>query len=162
MAGFLMVIHYLTCVAMVLVILLQSGKGGGLAGAFGGGGSTIFGGRGAGTVLTRATMILGALFFVTSLTLALLGTQVAGTPTGKSLIQEEAKRSAGTQPTSGAPTGTNAPRGGSQTLPSGTTPAPATSAPATPTPTPAPATKAPATQTPQTTPSKAPAGGTTR
>ena len=72
MVGFLLVIHYITCFAMILVILLQSGKGGGLAGAFGGGGSTIFGGRGAGTVLTRATMILGGMFFVTSLSLALL------------------------------------------------------------------------------------------
>ena len=126
MAGVLMVIHYFTCFAMILVILLQSGKGGGLAGAFGGGGSTIFGGRGAGTVLTRATMILGGLFFVTSLSLALISAQ--GGPTGagssKSLIQEEAKREAGTQPTSGTPSG------GGQQLPTAKTPAPAGTTPA--------------------------------
>jgi preprotein translocase subunit SecG len=128
MAGFLMVIHYMVCFAMVLVILLQSGKGGGLAGAFGGGGSTIFGGRGAGTVLTRATMILGLLFFVTSLTLALMSAQGGGTTAGKSLIQEEAKRTAGSQPTQG-PAAT--PPAGQQTLPSGT-PSPTTPAPTTP------------------------------
>jgi preprotein translocase subunit SecG len=139
MVGFLMVIHYITCFAMVLVILLQSGKGGGLAGAFGGGGSTIFGGRGAGTVLTRATMILGALFFVTSLTLALLSTRTGGTAAGKSLIQEEAKKAAGSQPASGPSQGTTPPSGGTQQLPpSGTTPAPATNAPQ-PAPAPAPA-----------------------
>ena len=129
MVGFLLVIHYITCFAMILVILLQSGKGGGLAGAFGGGGSTIFGGRGAGTVLTRATMILGGLFFVTSLTLALMSTTGGvGGPGNKSLIQEEAKRAAGTQPTSGAPTG-------GQTLPPASTPSP-TAAPTSPAPAP--------------------------
>jgi preprotein translocase subunit SecG len=153
MVGFLMVIHYIVCFSLILVVLLQSGKGGGLAGAFGGGGSTIFGGRGAGTVLTRATMVLGAMFFVTSLTLALLSTQGGtGASTGKSLIQEEAKRSSGSQPTSGPAQGTNPaggtqtlPTGGAQTPPAGTTPAPTTPAPA-----------------PATTPSKAPAGGTTK
>jgi len=131
MAGVLMVIHYFTCFAMILVILLQSGKGGGLAGAFGGGGSTIFGGRGAGTVLTRATMILGALFFVTSLSLALISAQ--GGPTGagssKSLIQEEAKRAAETQPTqgTGGPGGQTLPPAGTQ---SPTQPAPSQNAPA--------------------------------
>ncbi|MEP7028652.1 MAG: preprotein translocase subunit SecG [Candidatus Eisenbacteria bacterium] len=141
MVGFLMVIHYLVCFAMVLVILLQSGKGGGLAGAFGGGGSTIFGGRGAGTILTRATMVLGAMFFFTSLTLALLSAQRTGAAGGKSLIQQDAQHAAETQPSSGVPAGSRAPAGGAQ-LPStgapatspGAAPAPATPAPATPAP----------------------------
>jgi preprotein translocase subunit SecG len=136
MAGFLLVIHYFTCFAMILVILLQSGKGGGLAGAFGGGGSTIFGGRGAGTVLTRATMILGGMFFVTSLWLALLSANVGptGTGTNKSLIQEEAKRAAETQPAQGAG------GQGGQTLPPAGTPSPTQTAPSSPAPTnPAPA-----------------------
>lgn len=143
MAGFLLVIHYITCFAMVLVILLQSGKGGGLAGAFGGGGSTIFGGRGAGTVLTRATMILGALFFVTSLTLALLSTQGGGVGSSKSLIQEEAKRSSASEPATGPAQGTTPATGQQrQTLPSGT---------------PAPTQQAPPTKAPQTNPNPAPA-----
>ena len=152
MVGVLMVIHYLTCFAMVLVILLQSGKGGGLAGAFGGGGSTIFGGRGAGTILTRATMILGAVFFVTSLSLALMS--ATGGPGGasKSLIQEEAKRAANTQPVSGTPSnGQTLPTGGGQTLPGGTN-APAQGS--------APAQNAPATPNPTSNP--APAPGTTK
>ena len=130
MAGVLLVIHYFTCFAMILVILLQSGKGGGLAGAFGGGGSTIFGGRGAGTVLTRATMVLGAMFFVTSLSLALISAQggPTGTSSSKSLIQEEAKRAAQTQPTSG-PAQSGAPAG-RQTLPPAGTQTPTQTAPA--------------------------------
>jgi preprotein translocase subunit SecG len=153
MVGILLVIHYITCFSMVLVILLQSGKGGGLAGAFGGGGSTIFGGRGAGTILTRATMFLGSLFFITSLTLALMSTQGAsGTASSKSLIQEEARRTAGSQPAAGTPAPGGPASSGAQ-LPTGgapaSTPAPAPGATKTPTPgatkTPAPAaTKAPA------------------
>jgi preprotein translocase subunit SecG len=139
MVGFLLVVHYIICFAMVLVILLQSGKGGGLAGAFGGGGSTIFGGRGAGTVLTRATMKLGGLFFVTSLTLALMSATggPGGASSGKSLIQEEAKRTSGTQPVSGAPSG-------GQSLPPAGTPSPTKAVPTTP--------------APQTNPAPAPGG----
>jgi preprotein translocase subunit SecG len=147
----LMVIHYITCFSMVLVILLQSGKGGGLAGAFGGGGSTIFGGRGAGTILTRATMFLGSMFFITSLTLALLSTQGAsGTASSKSLIQEEARRAAGSQPTAGTPAPGGATSGGAQ-LPTSGAPG------ATPAPAPA-STKVPAaTKTPASAPAKTPA-----
>jgi len=139
MYGILLSVHILICFATILVVLLQSGKGGGLAGAFGGGGSTIFGGRGAGTILTRATMVLGALFFVTSLTLALLSSpRTSGA--GKSLLQEEAKRSAGTQPTHGQqplapgqPAPATLPAAGQTAPPAGgTTPAkaPATTPPA--------------------------------
>lgn len=140
MAGFLLVIHYITCFGMILVILLQSGKGGGLAGAFGGGGSTIFGGRGAGTVLTRATMVLGAVFFVTSLGLALISAQggPTGTSAGKSLIQEEARKAAQTQPVSGQAQPGNPATG--KTLPPANTPSPTQPAPST-NPAPAPGAK---------------------
>lgn len=96
MYGFLMSVHLLVCVGLVGVVLLQSGKGGGLAGgAFGGSAQTVFGGRGATDFITRATMVLGAAFFVTSLALSLMSTG-AGTA-ARSLLQEEARR-AGTAP----------------------------------------------------------------
>ena len=61
--GIVLGIHVLVCLSLVLVVLLQSSKGGGLAGAFGGGAeSTVFGGRGAATVLSKATTIFGAAF----------------------------------------------------------------------------------------------------
>ncbi len=97
MYGFLMVLHLLVCLALVGVVLIQSGKGGGLAGgAFGGSAQTVFGGRGATDFITRATMVLGAAFFVTSLVLALLSS-TAGRG-GRSLMQEEARRAAGSAP----------------------------------------------------------------
>jgi preprotein translocase subunit SecG len=97
MTTLLTILHVIVCLFLMLTVLLQSGKGGGLAGAFGGGGSTIFGGRGAGTILTRATMVLGAMFFLTCISLALLSTG-GTTNQGRSLVQDEARRTSGTQP----------------------------------------------------------------
>ena len=94
---FLIFVHLLVCIALVGVVLTQSGKGGGLAGgAFGGSAQTVFGGRGATDFLTRATMVLAAVFFMTSLGLALMSTGVA--TRSKSLIQQEARKAAATAP----------------------------------------------------------------
>ena len=71
-------IHLIICVFLVLVVLLQAGKGGGLAGAFGmagGAAQSLFGGRGAATFLGKATTYLGIAFMLSSLTLALMAGQ---------------------------------------------------------------------------------------
>ena len=66
--------HVLVCLFLLFVILLQQGKGGDIASAFGGGGSqTAFGARGSATVLTKATAILGTLFLVGAFVLGILG-----------------------------------------------------------------------------------------
>jgi preprotein translocase subunit SecG len=71
----LTVIHVICCVVLVLVVLVQPGKSGGLGAALGGAGAQqIFGGRGAGNFLTRTTWIAATLFFVTSVTLAYMST----------------------------------------------------------------------------------------
>ncbi len=67
----------LICVALVIVVLLQSSKGEGLAGAFGGGGGggmsgAVFGGRGAASFLSRATTVLAICFMVSCLSLSLM------------------------------------------------------------------------------------------
>ena len=64
----LLVIHVLVCLVLIVSILLQSGKGGGLAGgAFGGmgGSSAVFGGTGAATFLSKVTTYLAIVFFLT-------------------------------------------------------------------------------------------------
>jgi preprotein translocase subunit SecG len=67
----LIVLHVIVCTFLVLVVLLQAGKGGGIGIAFGGGGSqTVFGSSGAGNFLTRMTAICAAIFFLNSLGLA--------------------------------------------------------------------------------------------
>ena len=66
------VIHVIVCLFLILVVLLQQGKGGGLGGAFGGGAAQVFGGRGAGNFLTRLTAICAVIFMATSMSLAYL------------------------------------------------------------------------------------------
>jgi len=61
----IMIIHVVVCLFLVGAVLLQSGKGGGMAGAIGGGmaSSSVLGGRTATTFLTKATTILATVFF---------------------------------------------------------------------------------------------------
>ncbi|MEY4167521.1 MAG: hypothetical protein RIR52_1345, partial [Acidobacteriota bacterium] len=65
-------IFVLICIFLVLVILLQSGKGGDVAAAFGGSGSqTAFGPRGAQKPLEKATIVAAILFMVLALLFSL-------------------------------------------------------------------------------------------
>ncbi len=77
---FLIVVHILICVGLIIVVLLQSAKGEGLAGAFGGGGlsGAVFGGRGAATFLSKATSVLAICFMLSSIGLTVLSLGVKG------------------------------------------------------------------------------------
>ena len=69
-------LYVLTCGLLIITILLQQGKGGDIANAFGGGSSqAVFGARSGATLLTRATSVLAALFVIFALTLTVLGTR---------------------------------------------------------------------------------------
>ncbi len=93
MFEFFLVIHILICIALVFVVLLQSGRGGGLAGVFGGGAAqTLFGGRGAATFLSKATAWLAVAFMVMSILLAVLSTR--GGPVSEGLLQQRARQRA--------------------------------------------------------------------
>jgi preprotein translocase subunit SecG len=73
MTVFLVIIHVIVCVALIMIVLLQTGKGADIGAAFGGGGSnTLFGTTGASTFLSKATTIAAVIFMVTSLSLAYL------------------------------------------------------------------------------------------
>ena len=72
--GFLIFLHVVVSVFLVIVILLQSGKGGGLAGSLGGGVSTaMFGGQGADKLMTRLTTGLAAAFMILAILISLAG-----------------------------------------------------------------------------------------
>src|ERR1019366_9974711 len=72
----LLSIHFICAFSIVGLVLLQRGKGAEAGAGFGAGASgTVFGARGASTALSRATTILAALFMVTSLSLAYVGTR---------------------------------------------------------------------------------------
>jgi preprotein translocase subunit SecG len=67
----ILVVHVLASIALVTLVLLQHGKGADAGAAFGSGASqTVFGARGSGSFLTRATALLATVFFATSLSLA--------------------------------------------------------------------------------------------
>ena len=67
----LIFVHIVVSFGLIVTVLLQSSKGGGLAGTFGGSGITggVFGGRGAAPFLTKATTVCAILFMLTSLSL---------------------------------------------------------------------------------------------
>ena len=71
MSILLVIIHIAVCIALIMIVLLQTGKGADMGAAFGGGSSqTLFGSTGASTFLTKATTIAAIVFMLTSLTLA--------------------------------------------------------------------------------------------
>lgn len=102
MIGFLLFIHVVICVLLVMVILLQSSKGSGLAGAFGGGGGAgaVFGGRGAATFLSKVTTALAILFMLSNIGHSIISKRSSAP---KSLIQQEAEKGRGISPASALP-----------------------------------------------------------
>jgi preprotein translocase subunit SecG len=76
MTTFLTVLHVMVCLVLILVVLLQRGKGSDIGAALGGGGSnTVFGSRGAGNFLTKLTTASAVMFMLTSLSLSYISTQ---------------------------------------------------------------------------------------
>jgi preprotein translocase subunit SecG len=75
---FLTVLHVMVSVVLIVVVLLQHGKGADIGAVFGGGASTtVFGSRGAGNFLTKLTTGSALVFMVTSLSLAYLSNRSA-------------------------------------------------------------------------------------
>jgi preprotein translocase subunit SecG len=68
----LIVLHVMVCFLMVGAILLQSGKGAEIGASFGGSSQTVFGSRGPANFLSKFTVVVAAIFMLTSLSLALL------------------------------------------------------------------------------------------
>ena len=87
MSILLLIIHIIVSIALIMIVLLQTGKGADMGAAFGGGSSqTLFGSTGAATFLSKATTAAAIIFMVTSLGLAYLSghrteeSVVTGTP----------------------------------------------------------------------------------
>jgi preprotein translocase subunit SecG len=73
MSALILTIHIIVCLVLIVAILLQSGKSADLAGAFGGMGSqSVFGPRGATTLLAKISTICAVLFMITSMGLWIL------------------------------------------------------------------------------------------
>jgi len=71
MSTFIMLIHVVVCIALIFIVLLQTGKGADMGAAFGGGSSqTLFGSGGASSFLSKMTTGAAIIFMLTSLSLA--------------------------------------------------------------------------------------------
>ena len=91
MIFFVTVLHVMVCVILVVVVLLQRGKGAEIGAVFGGGASsTVFGSRGAGNFLTKLTSGAAVVFMLTSLFLSYQGSKQFS----KSIIDEGSKKPA--------------------------------------------------------------------
>src|SRR5512146_2931157 len=86
MIALITAIHVIVCFFIIIVVLLQSGKSGDIAAAFGGMGSqTAFGPRGAATLLGKATTWSAVIFMITSITLSIVASR--RTTSGSSVLQ---------------------------------------------------------------------------
>ena len=74
---FLTILHIIACIFLVIVVLLQTGKGSDVSAVFGGSSQTIFGSSGAGNFLTKLTTATAIVFMFTSLSLTLGTTRQA-------------------------------------------------------------------------------------
>ncbi len=87
MQQILLVAHMLICVFLVMLVLVQQGKGATMGASFGNGASqTVFGSQGSGSFLFKLTALFAALFFATSLALGYFAMQDGGKAPTKSLI----------------------------------------------------------------------------
>ena len=103
MQTFVLVVHIILAILMIVLILVQHGKGADAGASFGGcGAATIFGASGSGNFLTRLTAVFTALFFVTSITLAIFAKKQ--TTDAYSLSSVQSVSAAPAQPVETSPT----------------------------------------------------------
>jgi preprotein translocase subunit SecG len=112
-------VQFISCAGIIALVLIQRGKGADAGAGFGAGASgTVFGARGAGTALSRATAVLVAVFMVNSLALAYMGTKKAAAP--KTIFDTAAE----TAPAASVPLSITVPGAGANSG-AGSVPAPA-------------------------------------
>jgi preprotein translocase subunit SecG len=90
----LIVIHVLICFLMIGAILLQSGKGAEIGASFGGSSQTVFGSRGPANFLSKFTVVVAAVFMLTSLSLAMLAKERTFSSTVIDLKKKETPQTA--------------------------------------------------------------------
>ena len=102
----LIIIHIIVCIALIMIVLLQTGKGADMGAAFGGGSNqTLFGSTGASTFLSKATTGAAVIFMVSSLGLAYMSSHRSGTESivtdTPAPVESPAQPAPGTPPATG-------------------------------------------------------------
>ena len=102
---FVWIVHVLAAIGVIVLVLLQHGKGADMGAAFGSGASgTLFGASGSANVLSRSTAILAAVFFATSLTLTFFSntkSQQAGLMDKQNQVSQSVPATAPAKPAAG-------------------------------------------------------------
>ena len=99
--GVILGVHVLLALMIIALVLLQRGKGAEAGAGFGSGASgTVFGARGTSTLFSKLTAVFAGLFFVTSLSLAYLGSHATVEPTS---VLERAAQAAAAAPSKAPP-----------------------------------------------------------
>ena len=99
----ILLIHITVCIGLILIVLLQRGKGADMGAAFGGSSQTVFGSSGATSFLHKLTAAAAIIFMFTSLGLALLSSRGArtsimeGVSPGKTPVQQQSQSQAPVQ-----------------------------------------------------------------
>jgi preprotein translocase subunit SecG len=106
----IILVHVFVCVALILIVLLQRGKGADMGAAFGGSSQAIFGSTGATTFLHKMTTIIAVVFMLTSLGLSFLFGKGSTTSIMDKVSDKQAPVAADTQ----TPTPSPAPAGETQ------------------------------------------------
>jgi preprotein translocase subunit SecG len=88
----LIIIHVMVCFLMIGAILLQSGKGAEIGASFGGSSQTVFGSRGPANFLSKFTVVVAAIFMLTSFGLAILAKDRAFSSTVIDLNKKESSQ----------------------------------------------------------------------
>jgi preprotein translocase subunit SecG len=89
------ILHIVVCFLLIIIVLLQTGKGADIGAAFGGGSSqTVFGSAGPGGFLTKITTAVAVVFMITSIGLAYFSTHRPGS----SVMKEQPRKTAPAPP----------------------------------------------------------------
>ena len=134
LSPFVNIVHIFVCCVLMFVVLLQQGKGGGMGSAFGGASAQVFGGSGAGNILTRATAICAGIFMLTSVSLAYMSSSGdralrAKVAEEQSKVKDRGEKRAKTD-ANPAPSGSAAPGTSGGSMMNAPAPSPKDSAPA--------------------------------
>lgn len=106
MNALLTTIHVIVCIALIIIVLLQTGKGAEMGAAFGGSSQTLFGSRGAATFLSKLTTTAAIIFMLTSLVLGYMSTRrtsMSGSVIDNVKVPKPAETAPATAPAQGAP-----------------------------------------------------------
>src|SRR6202020_24454 len=123
--GLILGVHVLLALMIIALVLLQRGKGAEAGAGFGSGASgTVFGARGTSTLFSKLTAVFAGLFFVTSLTLAYLGSHAPAAPTSVLERAAQAESAARTKAATPALTPTTPPASAPATQPAPANPTP--------------------------------------